>query len=121
MVAPTLFATLDDRSLAGSIAGQMFHMEAYISVVCGGLLLLLQGVSGSAARRAGPRMWLIIGMLTLIAVSEWLIGPMLDKMPHDGREFAIWHGISALIYLAASLGGVALLVASRPVSSSSAA
>ena len=40
VVAPTLFAMLDDRSLAGSIAGRLFTVMSYVGLVSGGLLLL---------------------------------------------------------------------------------
>ncbi len=116
VVAPTLFAMLDDRALAGRIAGQMFHMESYISVVCGGLLLLLQGVSGSARHKAGPRMWLVIGIVALIAAGEWLIGPEVAETPRGSQAFAVWHGVAAALYLTASQCGLALVVVSRRVS-----
>ena len=32
IVAPTLFAMLEDRQLAGSIAGRLFHAEAWIGL-----------------------------------------------------------------------------------------
>ncbi|HEX7634207.1 MAG TPA: DUF4149 domain-containing protein, partial [Noviherbaspirillum sp.] len=32
LVAPTLFATLSDRALAGMIAGSIFRLEAWLSV-----------------------------------------------------------------------------------------
>ena len=41
LAAPTLFATLPDRALAGSIAGSLFRVQAWVSVGCGLLLLLL--------------------------------------------------------------------------------
>ena len=40
IAAPTLFATLEDRALAGTLAGAMFEIVAYIGMVCAALLLL---------------------------------------------------------------------------------
>ena len=40
IAAPTLFAMLDDRKLAGALAGQMFHIISYIGLVCGTLLFI---------------------------------------------------------------------------------
>ncbi len=51
LAAPTLFATLADRMLAGSIAGSLFRVEAWLSVVCGLLLLGLFGLRHGAGRR----------------------------------------------------------------------
>ena len=39
VVAPTLFATLSDRVLAGNIAGSLFRVEAWLSIACAVLLL----------------------------------------------------------------------------------
>ena len=33
LVAPTLFATLTDRQVAGMVAGAIFQVEAYVSLV----------------------------------------------------------------------------------------
>ena len=40
MVTPALFANLEDRALAGSLAGVMFEIIAYTGLFCGTLLLL---------------------------------------------------------------------------------
>jgi hypothetical protein len=41
LVAPVLFSTLSDRVLAGSIAGSIFRIEAWLSVGCGVVLLAM--------------------------------------------------------------------------------
>ncbi|MEL7448363.1 MAG: DUF4149 domain-containing protein [Pseudomonadota bacterium] len=116
VVAPALFATLDDRSLAGSIAGNLFHIETRISVVCGVLLLALLW-AGKGSREATTRCaWLVALMLALVVVSEWVVGPVLAEAVRGTREFAALHGVSALLYLATSLLGLALLLSWRPVS-----
>ena len=40
LVAPLLFHMLDDRRLAGEIAGRMFSAMNYLGLACGMLLLL---------------------------------------------------------------------------------
>lgn len=113
VVAPTLFATLDDRSLAGRIAGDLFQAATWISAVCGGLLLLLWLFGRSRVRR-GARFWIVIAMLALIATGEWLVGPVLAETPRGTRAFGLWHGVSALLYLSASLAGLALVAIASP-------
>ena len=39
LVAPTLFAMLEDKALAGTIAGRLFSVMSYVGLCCGGLLL----------------------------------------------------------------------------------
>jgi len=39
IVAPALFANLEDRALAGTLAGVMFNIIAWVGLACGSLLL----------------------------------------------------------------------------------
>jgi hypothetical protein len=41
VVAPTLFSTLSDRALAGTIAGGLFHMVAWLSLFSAAALAAL--------------------------------------------------------------------------------
>ena len=41
IAAPTLFATLDDRAMAGMLAGEMFHIINWLGLVCGISLLII--------------------------------------------------------------------------------
>ena len=40
VVTPTLFKMLDDRVLAGTVAGQLFTIMSFIGLFCGAMLLL---------------------------------------------------------------------------------
>ncbi len=114
LVAPALFALLPDRSMAGDVAGRLFQIEAWLGLACGALLLgsLALG-SGRHALNSRPA-WLVVIMMALLAVGEWLVGPVIAGLRADGgsgtRAFAMWHGVSALLYLAASVLGLALLL-----------
>ena len=62
LAAPTLFATLADRALAGTIAASLFNNLAWLSIGCALVMLVLIWVSrarrrpgSSPARRATPR------------------------------------------------------------------
>ena len=67
IAAPTLFAMLDDRALAGVLAGRLFSIVSYLGLVCGGLLLIGQILHGTAGWRRNWRLWLIVAMLGLVA------------------------------------------------------
>ncbi|MBI3228813.1 MAG: DUF4149 domain-containing protein, partial [Burkholderiales bacterium] len=75
MVAPTLFATLYDRVLAGTIAGSMFGVQFWLTLGCGGLLFgLVQGIA--PAQRKILR--LLVGSILLCAVISHLgLQPMM--------------------------------------------
>lgn len=124
LVAPTLFATLADRVLAGTIAGSMFRVEAWLSVFCAVLLIVLLtlGAPASGSRRRKFLPVLILGMLAGTLVSHFGLQPLMAALreaagpagvmaPDAKMQFSILHGISSAIYLIESLLGLALLLA----------
>lgn len=114
LVAPALFAMLADRALAGDVAGRLFQVEAWLALGCGGLLVASlvaeHGLRGLRSRAAA----LVIVMVVLLAAGEWLVGPVIAGLRAGGavgeRAFAVWHGVSAALYLAASVTGLFLLL-----------
>jgi hypothetical protein len=108
LVVPTLFRVLDDRALAGTLAGHLFTLQHYLGLTCGGLLLaLVVYQTGSWWQwRAG----LLLIMLAIIAVSEFWIHPWLAGLRAQGltagADFARLHGVSAVLYLLNSLLGL---------------
>ncbi|MYM33217.1 DUF4149 domain-containing protein [Duganella sp. FT94W] len=134
LAAPTLFATLSDRVLAGTIAGNLFSNQAWLSIACGLVMLVLLGATqtstggifaGPAANMAAKsrRTLLIIVMVMLVCtlVSHFGLQPMMASlraaagpggvMAEAARnEFGILHGISSTIYLIQSLLAAWLVV-----------
>ncbi len=115
LVAPTLFASLDDRATAGRIAGELFWIETLISVAVGIMLLAIH-ISTSARRWSG-RCWLIVSMVGLLSVSEWVVRPFMAaarlEQGSDSELFAILHGVSALLYLVAAVLGLGLIASGK--------
>jgi len=118
LAAPTLFYSLDDRVLAGMLAGRMFGYIAWAGLVCGVWLLLFRLVRlGGAALKQGF-FWIVLIMLLLSLAQQFGIQPILQQLkdqalPKDVMEslfrdrFAAWHGISSAVYLIQSLLGLA--------------
>ena len=114
IAAPTLFTLLDDKAVAGNLAGQMFHIISYIGLVCGSLLL----VSLFLRYRFQWRVWLLVVMLILVASSEFIIQPMMEALKQQGllegsptkKQFGILHGVASTIYLVVSLCGLSLVI-----------
>ena len=112
LVAPTLFATLNDRTLAGSIAGSMFHVEAMVSLGCGvamGVLLWLATPDWTPKRRR-TALLLIVAMVMCTVASHFGLQPMMAELRATGlvdeavkSRFGMLHGISSVIYLVQSL------------------
>jgi hypothetical protein len=115
VVAPTLFSQLDSAT-AGRVAGELFTIVAWLSMVCGVLLFVALRKRTRSNSSTILKRRLVPLMMTLIGVSEWIVRPMMeaarlpDGAPGDG--FGLWHGVSALLYLIASLLAI-ILVAAR--------
>jgi hypothetical protein len=120
IVAPTLFWTLADRALAGSLAGKLFTLIAYTGIGCAAYVLVYRLVRfGGACFRHGI-FWLALTMLVLTLAGEFGVQPILaslknQALPTEVMEsvfrdrFAAWHGVASVFYLIQSVLG-ALLV-----------
>ncbi len=115
LVAPTLFATLSDRALAGTIAGAMFHAEAMLSLGCAlALLVLLKFATPDwTPRRRRTMLALVAAMALCTVVSHYGLQPMMAELraaagPGGVMEsaarsrFGMLHGVSSVIYLVQS-------------------
>lgn len=113
VVTPTLFEMLEDRSLAGMVAGRLFTIESYIGLACGAVLLLSSLLSVSKPARFTWRIGFLATMLTFICVSEFAIRPLIAELKSQGlsasAEFSRLHGVSSVLYLANSLLGLVLV------------
>lgn len=121
LAAPTLFAQLPDRALAGNLAGEMFRWVAWLGIACATyLLVFLMARRGFGALKSSVA-WLVLLMLALTVAGYFGIAPILaqlkaDALPRQVMEsalrdrFATWHGISSGLYLIQSLLGVVLVV-----------
>lgn len=114
MVAPVLFAGLEDRAVAGTLAGELFRLTGYIGLVCGSLLLVLNAVNHRALNWRGL---LLACMLLLIVVGQFVLTPMIAGLREQGLSgsprFGQLHGLASVLYVITSLCGL-LLVAARP-------
>ena len=82
------------------------------------LLLLVAMVRLKGGRQKRLRAVLIVSIMFLLALGEWLVRPMMEaaRLPDGtpGEGFAALHGVSALLYLLASLACVFLVAARIP-------
>ena len=121
LVAPTLFASLADRQLAGMLAGKLFALIGWVGLACAAYMLLVLSVrlGGAVFKRA--IFWLLVVMLALTLVSQFGLQPLIaqlkaEAMPREVMEsvlrdrFAAWHGISSILYLVQSVLGLWLAV-----------
>lgn len=117
LAAPTLFASLEDRALAGMLAGKMFTGVSLIGLGCGTALLTsfwMQFQKPLAERRVQ----LLIVMLLLVIIGEFVLQPQMAELKAEGlvegsgaaARFGVLHGIASLLYFINSMVGLVLLV-----------
>ena len=111
MVAPMLFATLEDRAQAGQIAGALFTLESYLGMVCGLCLLMFAWAEGRL-RRLGAG--LVLAMILVTVVGEFGLQPAMAALKQqgltDGTAFTRLHRAASALYLSNCLLGLALVV-----------
>ena len=117
IVAPTLFASLSDRVLAGNIAGSMFRAEAWLSIACAVVLLALLQWSPGALEPKRRRLLgaLVLAMLVCALLSHFGISPLMAELKAQAQgssgimdeamrsRFGMLHGVSTLIFAVQSL------------------
>ena len=113
IAAPTLFAMLDDRKLAGQVAGQMFHIINWLGLVCAAALLLI------TLKRYGRiwQFWILLIMLLLVINNEFILQPLMANLKIQGliegsaakSRFGMLHGIASTLYLFISIMGLVLV------------
>lgn len=121
IAAPSLFYHLPDRQLAGSLAGGMFTIVAYIGMACGAYLLLNRITKfGGQAFKQGF-FWAALLMLLFTIAGHFGIAPMLakfkaDALPSDvmhsvfADRFQTWHGMASIAYAIQSVLGLVLVL-----------
>jgi hypothetical protein len=121
--ASILFDTISDRQLAGNVAGQLFEMVSCIGIASGLLLLMQRFIAFGLPSLKQRYVWIIGAMLLLILVGYFGVQSHLAQLKADAfpvevmqsdyaKQFAIWHGVSGVIYLMECLLGTALVLIS---------
>jgi hypothetical protein len=125
LAAPVLFITLHDRVLAGTIAGSLFRVEAWLSLVCGAAFIVLAQMMRSRGETAAKTpLYLALGMLLCTLVGYFGLQPFMAALREAAGpagvmesgakvQFGVLHGVSSAIYLIQSLLGAALILKIR--------
>ena len=116
LVAPTLFATLADKALAGSLAGAMLRSEAWLSAGVGVLLMALLGVSKDLDANTKRALRItVLAMLACVLVNYVGLWPLMAEAREAGdrSRFGMLHGLSMVVYLIQSLMGIYLVVRNK--------
>lgn len=120
LAAPVLFAMLDDRAMAGRVAGVMFSYVGWLGMAVSAYLLVFLALRKNGAAFRCSVFWLVLLMLFLTMAGQFGIQPILaqlkaDSLPREVMEsamrdrFMVWHGVSSIVYLIESLLGLLLV------------
>jgi Domain of unknown function (DUF4149) len=103
-VALTIFHAQPDRHLSGVLAARLFAIETYLGVAVA-LFALARAARSAALRVHAARFQFGFAAVALLLFNEWVLKIFMDQALARGSAlglgFGPWHGISALIYLAA--------------------
>lgn len=118
IVAPTLFAMLPDRMLAGKLAGQLFTIMSYIGIVASLVLLATQIMKSNIKHLQNWRIWALSLMLAIILIGQFIIQPMMAELKSSGivpgtveaQSFGRLHGLASILFLINSILGLVLVV-----------
>jgi pimeloyl-ACP methyl ester carboxylesterase len=118
VVAPSLFAVLPERQVAGQLAGYFFSVATWFGLGLGSIalaLLLLRKPRSTAT-------FVLLGVAASAPLlSELILRPIMDaaRAAGDMARFGMLHGVSALLFGVACLSAAALVWRSVPVTGSS--
>lgn len=124
LVVPILFHQINDRALAGQVAGELFAVMSWSGIACGFYTLVFLGIRERFGILTSRVFWIVLAMLTLVLAGHFGVQPILaqlkqDALPHLVMEsalrdrFAVWHGVSSTLFLIQSILGVLLVMWQR--------
>lgn len=120
IAAPVLFNALEDKQLAGLLAGKMFVVGAWVGLVAGIYLLIYSFIRNGAAAFKSLFFWLVLIMWLLTLAGHFGIQPILQNLKNQALPLAVmqsvfadrfsqWHGISRILWIIQAVLGVILV------------
>jgi hypothetical protein len=123
LVAPAIFSTMTDRQAAGMVAGSVFRLEAYLSlIVCIGLMVLANLLVNRGLNQFRFIRWLLLAMLLCSMAAAFIFIPWMNALRDDAllqgmpvmlspsaTLFGRLHGASSILFTLQSLLGIFLV------------
>jgi hypothetical protein len=108
--AYVLFDSLQDKQMAGMLAGKLFNVVTYIGFGSAFYLLIQRLFQYGTAALKQAFYWAVLVMLLLVLAGHFGIQPILESLksqalPADVMQsvfadrFRNWHGIASMAYL----------------------
>ena len=108
--AYVLFDSLQDKQMAGMLAGKLFNVVTYIGFGSAFYLLIQRLFQYGTAALKQAFFWAVLVMLLLVLAGHFGIQPILESLksqalPADVMQsvfadrFRNWHGVASMAYL----------------------
>lgn len=96
VAVPLLFAQLASTSMAGQMAARLFTAQAWMSIVCGVLILIASRSGDEPARMDWGQgaLAFVLGGLLLAILGEFAVGPRIVAR----QDLAFWHTVGTVFY-----------------------
>ncbi len=122
--AYVLFDTLQDRQLAGLLAGKLFNYVSYLGLFSAFYLLIHRLFSFGTLALKQSFFWAVVVMLLLVLAGHFGVQPLLAQLkssalPSDVMQtvfadrFRTWHGVASIAYMVECLLGLVLVLRAR--------
>lgn len=122
--AYVLFDTLQDKQLAGQLAGKFFNYVSYLGLFSAFYLLIHRLFSYGTLALKQAYFWAIFVMLLLVLAGHFGIQPILaqlkaNALPADVMQtvfadrFRAWHGVASIAYMLQCLLGLVVVLRAR--------
>ena len=123
LVAPAIFSTMTDRQAAGMVAGSIFRLEAYLSmIVCIGLMVLANLLVNRSLHQFKIIRWLLLAMLFCSVAAAFVFIPWMNALRDNALAqgmpvmlspsailFGRLHGASSILFMIQSALGIFLV------------
>jgi len=123
LVAPAIFSTMTDRQAAGMVAGSIFRIEAYLSlIVCIGLMVLSNLLVNRGLSQFRLIRWILLAMLLCSVAAAFIFIPWMNTLRDNALAqgmpvmvspsatlFGRLHGVSSILFMLQSLLGIYLV------------
>ena len=81
LVAPAIFSTMTHRQAAGVVAGSIFKLEAYLSlIVCIGLMVLANLLVNRGLNQFKIIRWILLAMLLCAISASFILIPWMNTL-----------------------------------------
>lgn len=116
-IAAPVLSGLADRSVAGTLAGQMFSVIGWIGIGGGAYMLVFMLYRRRLAVLRELLFWCVLAMLLLACAQVFGLQPLIAQLRSESavrelaeaatrNRFASWHGVASALYLGQSLLGL---------------